>query len=70
MTYTVERLCSCVGENRQKRFRLTYEVSYVQELDVWKSFLVKKEELPAAGGHSLSESVFPRIQPIRNTHTN
>jgi len=47
MTYTVERLHSCIAEDRQTMFRLTYEVSYIQEIDVWRTFLIGKEELLA-----------------------
>jgi len=45
MTYTVERLHACTGENRQAIFRLTFEVNYIPELNVWRHFLAKREEL-------------------------
>ena len=45
MTYTVERVHSCVAETRQAVFRLTYEVTYIPELNVWRHFLIKEEEL-------------------------
>ena len=45
MTYTVERVCSCVGKNGRALFRLTYESSYVPELNLWRHFLVAKKEL-------------------------
>jgi len=45
MTYTVERVHSCVAETRQAVFRLTYDVTYIPELNVWRHFLIKKEEL-------------------------
>jgi len=47
VTYTVERLHECVAEIRQAMFRLTYEVSYIPELNVWRHVLVRKEELYA-----------------------
>ena len=45
MTYTVERVHSCVAETRQAVFRLTFEVTYIPELNVWRHFLIKEEEL-------------------------
>jgi len=45
MIYTVERLRSCVAETRQAVFRLTYEVTYIPESNVWRHFLIKEEEL-------------------------
>jgi hypothetical protein len=47
MTYTVERQHSCVAENRFAVFLLTYEVSYIPELNIWRKFLIKKEEIAA-----------------------
>jgi hypothetical protein len=35
-----------VGENRPAMFLLTYEVSYIPEINVWRNFLIKKEEIP------------------------
>jgi len=47
MTYTVERVHSCVAETRQAVFRLTYEVTYIPELNVWRHFLIKKKNSAA-----------------------
>ncbi len=48
MIYTVERRHCCVGGGRQTLFRLTYEVSYIDDLQLWRCFLVRAEEIGAS----------------------
>ncbi len=48
MMYTVERRHCCVGGGRQTLFRLTYEVSYIDDLQLWRCFLVRAEEVGAS----------------------
>jgi hypothetical protein len=45
MTYTIERVHSCVAELGQAMYRLTYESDYVPELHVWRHVLVHEEKL-------------------------
>lgn len=45
MTYTIERVHSCVAELGQAMYRLTYESDYISELNVWRHFLVRGEKL-------------------------
>jgi hypothetical protein len=47
MTYTVERLHSCIGEDKEAIFCLTYEVTYIPELNTWRHVLVHEQELRA-----------------------
>lgn len=47
MSYTVERVHSCVGESRQAVFRLIYEITYIPELGLWRYFLVSRQEIDA-----------------------
>jgi hypothetical protein len=45
MTYTIERVHSCVAELGQAMYRLTYESDYVSKLHVWRHVLVREEKL-------------------------
>ena len=45
MTYIVERAHSCVAEVGEAMYRLTYEVTYVPELHLWRHLLVHEEKL-------------------------
>jgi len=58
MTYTVERLHSCVAEVREATFLLTYEATYVPELDLWRHVLVDRKEVlyESNGGDTTQET--------------
>lgn len=45
MTYTVERVHACVFEPGRAVFRLTYEITHIPELDLWRHALVHQEKL-------------------------
>ena len=45
MTYTVERVHSRLGRVGEAMFRLTYEITYVPELNLWRHVLLRTEEL-------------------------
>jgi hypothetical protein len=45
MIYTAERVHSRVTREGRALFRLTYESTFIQELNLWRHFLVAKEEV-------------------------
>jgi hypothetical protein len=55
VTYTVERLHSCVAEVREAIFLLTYEATYVPELELWRHVVVDRKEVRRQSTDSTAE---------------